>query len=285
MNKSPVFFLIQLLVLAISGCTRHGDAGSPEGYDLAKPVVYSMPSVLDEISGISFHNGNADTLYAQQDEEGKLFYFHPGDEAVNHTKFSKKGDYEDVAICNNYVVMLRSDGVLFTFPLSEIHTKETANVTEQNDLLPEGEYESMYADETNNRLYVLCKSCRDDKTDENISGHVLQVSADGKLSAVNNFSVDIKKIAALAGVKKIHFKPSALAYNRKINEWYIVSSVNKMLVTTNENWLPGHVYSLSPSLFTQPEGIAFDGQNNLYISNEIGNGQKGTVLQFLYQKK
>ena len=43
-----------------------------------------------------------------------------------------------------------------------------------------------------------------------------------------------------------------------------------MLVMADENWKVKSVYPLNPSLFVQPEGIAFDRQQNLYISNERG---------------
>jgi uncharacterized protein YjiK len=37
-------------------------------------------------------------------------------------------------------------------------------------------------------------------------------------------------------------------------------------------------------MFKQPEGIAFDNAGNLYISNEKGNGNNGSILKFIYQK-
>src|SRR4051812_35760500 len=89
----------------------------PQHYDLGKPAVYPMPASLDEISGIAFNKGNPDTIYAEQDEDGRLFYFTPANSNAGNQKFGKKGDYEDIAICNGKVHLLRSDGTLFSFPL------------------------------------------------------------------------------------------------------------------------------------------------------------------------
>src|SRR5436190_20047673 len=115
MKNMQIVFLMWLLQFAAPACTAPDVVISPPGYDLSKPKIYKMPSVLEEISGIALNHGKTDTIYAEQDEEGKLFYFHLGDTEIKHTKFSKRGDYEDVAISNGLVIMLRSDAVFFTF--------------------------------------------------------------------------------------------------------------------------------------------------------------------------
>src|SRR3989442_11485503 len=128
--KNITIVLLSLLFFYNTSCQRKQHAKNIKGYDLSKPTIFNMPYELDEISGITFVNGKPDTIYAEQDEDGKLFYFHLGDEQVNYTKFGKHGDYEDLAICNGYVVMLRSDGVLFSFPFNEIRNKKVSNVKE-----------------------------------------------------------------------------------------------------------------------------------------------------------
>ena len=102
-----------------------------------------MPSVLREISGIAFDQLNSDTLFAEQDENGKVFHFKLGDRNIQATRFFKNGDFEDIAICNHYVVMLRSDGVLFSFPVSETRKPETSQVKVFENILPSGEYEGL----------------------------------------------------------------------------------------------------------------------------------------------
>jgi hypothetical protein len=270
-----------------SACSQTGKQfTSPAGYDLNHPQKIIMPESLHEISGIAFYKGNPDTVYAEQDENGKLFYLHPGDKNAAHFKFGKSGDYEDVAICGETVIMLRSNGALSTFPLSDIHQVDDASrVKEQKNLLPQGEYEGLYADEANRLLYVLCKHCLDEKTSKIGKGYILQLADDGSLSQHGDFSYSVKDIEAMSRVKKVNFHPSALGNNPLTKEWYIVSSVNKMLVVADANWAIKAVHNLNAAIYIQPEGIAFDKQGNLYISNEGGDIHAGNILKIPYRPK
>jgi uncharacterized protein YjiK len=278
--KPVSFCFILITCLLFIKCTGQQKIRSPKGYDLNKPVKYNMPDNLTEISGIAFNKGNPDTIFAEQDEEGELFYFKPGNKNVQHIKFGKSGDYEDVAISNNQVIMLRSDGVLFTFPL-DLKTTEVTNAKEWNNLLPQGEYEGMYADESDQSVYVLCKHCSIEKSSKICTVFNFKLSDDGSLKSIGQNTIDVKKIEELTGKKKIAFHPSALSKNPQTNEWYILSSVNKLLVIADTNWNVKDVFPLNSGLFGQPEGIAFDKENNLYISNEGDKLRPGNILKFI----
>lgn len=78
-----------------------------------------MPESLLEISGITFNKSISDTIYAIQDEEGKLFRLPWGIKKQNNAKFGKKGDYEDLTIINDHAFILKSNGTLFSFPMSD----------------------------------------------------------------------------------------------------------------------------------------------------------------------
>jgi len=270
-----------ILLLSMAACANNNKDAytSPKQYDLTKPEKFVMPPVLREISGIAFNKGNSDSIYAEQDEEGKVFHFKLDDKNLLTTKFSKKGDYEDMAISNQTVWMLRSDGTLFSFPLNEINKTDAGNVQEWNGLLPVAEYESMYIDETSNLLYVLCKHCDNDKTSKQTTGYTFKLSGDGPVLQ-QGFVIDVKQIEKLLGENKISFHPSALARNVITNEWFILSSVNKSLVVADKDFVIKEVHRLNPTIFNQPEGMAFDKQGSLFISNEGGAKGEGNVLKF-----
>jgi len=285
-NRSTVCILLFAALAMLSGisCIDKKVYPSPPGYDLNAPVKYNMPENLTEISGIAFNHGIPDSVYAEEDEKGRVYYFKQGEKDIEHTEFGKPGDYEDIAIINKQVVMLRSDGILFVFPLSQVRAGQVTNVKKWKDILPQGEYEGLFADEASSQLYVLCKHCSDDNTSKTCSGYSFKVAADGSVKQSGTFAINVRDIAAKMGADKITFHPSAITKNFNTNEWYVLSSVNKVLVVVGADWKVKTVYPINPALFRQPEGIAFDNQHNLYISNEGDKITPGNILKFNYKK-
>jgi len=247
-------------------------------YNLGKPEKFSMSESLLEISGICFHNGNSDTVYAIQDEEGKLFRVKWGVKKPFNAKFGKKGDYEDVAIVNDMVVVMKSNGQLFTFPFEESTWEEVDSVIEYKGLLPAGEFEGMYGDESTKQLYVICKNCLEDDKKHAVTGYIFQVG--DAINFAGNFQINVDEIKNYAGKVKRGFRPSGLAQNPITKDWFIISAVNKLLVVTDSSWKVRDAYPLSGNIFNQPEGIAFDKQGNLYISNEGDDIADGNILKF-----
>jgi hypothetical protein len=275
--------ILILSLMTFSACSQTEEKfESPEGYDFNHPIVYKMPEELMEISGIAFAPATKDTMYAIQDEEGKIFYWKNGKpDILSHTKFGKHGDYEDVAITNIYAFVLISDGTLIQFPRKEIATGTISTIKEWSGLIPAGEYESLCADNEHNELYIVCKTCVADKSSGVLSGYILNIAEDGTIGLKSTFTINTGDFGQQKKKKKTGFHPSAIAFNEKKQEWYLLSSINKKLIIADRTWKVKQAISLNSSLFPQPEGISFDSDNNLYISNEAGNSSTGTVLKFV----
>lgn len=272
------------MLLCASACAQpKTQYRSPPHYDLNDPIRYAMPKELEEISGIAFYRDDTSVLYTEQDEAGKVYWLHPGDKKASHFTFGKHGDYEDIALTDNSAFLLRSDGVLFSFPFDGINRRAN-NVHEWKNMLPSGEYESLYADTMNDKLYVLCKNCTADKNNKTTSGYIFQLEKNDSIVLSATFAIDTRQIEAATGKKHITFRPSALTKNVFTDQWYILSSINKMLVVTDNNFQVTAVYHLDPKLFVQPEGVTFDSNHNLYISNEGAHIQSGTVFKFPYRQ-
>lgn len=246
---------------------------SPHGYDLGTPRKTVLPEPLHEISGIVFLHNDKDTLYAIEDETGRLFYFHLGDGRYRSWKFGKHGDYEDVTVLNhNEFVVLRSDGSLFVFPAGMVGSADNKGVKVYERILPKGEYEGLYGD--GEKLIALCKNCSGVDQRSEVSGYVLLYNEKHVLKVTDHFLVE--------GHKKAKFHPSCIARHPLTKEWYIISSVNKVLLVLDDQWKVKERYDLNPTLFKQPEGLAFDAKGDMYISNEgvLGNAN---VLYFPYK--
>lgn len=251
----------------------------PAVYDFTKAEKFNMPESLLEISGIAFNAYDPETVYAIQDEEGRLFSLKWGIKKATSIKFGPRGDYEDLAILNNQVYVLKSSGDIYSFPL-DMELGDVSDSTAQwDDFLPKAEYESLYADEAAHILYVLTKS--GGKKKKNTLGYKINVDKTTKqLGTITEFSLDQDAIEAMGYKLKSGLKVSALSQHPKTKEWYILSSAEKLLVVANPDWQIKKVYDLDASTFNQPEGIAFDKDLNLYISSEGDEITNGNIQKF-----
>jgi hypothetical protein len=295
-NKHMIVFLMSIFCVGLCASCEGGHGGGPQpavthatpivagppGYDLGAPKKYIVSEALHEISGICFLKNNPDTMYAIEDETGRLFHFHLGDGRFPAYKFDGHGDYEDVTILNDAeFVVLRSDGSLFVFKIGLIRGGDKEEVKSYIHILPKGEYEGVFGDE-GGRLIVLCKNCPDDNQRDEVSAYLLQYNDKHVLGVKDHFFVQVTASKLRSIHSKVKFHPSCLARHPLTKDWYIVSSVNKVLIVFDGQWKVKGMYDLDPVLFKQPEGLAFDNKGNMFISNEGVQGN-ANVLLFSYK--
>jgi len=274
-----VLIVAGLSSLLTSGCNISGDEEkSVKHYKFDEPEKFFMPESLLEISGITFYKEESDTIYAIQDEQGRLFRLALGEKKQYNAKFGKQGDYEDVAFVNGQALILKSNGTLFSFPFEDAIYEEVDSAKEWKNIIPKGEYEGMYGDEVAGKLYIVCKNCPQDNSKDLVSGYIIQVG--DSVYQTGTFQIDVDQIKSFTGKVKRGFRPSGLAKNPVTGEWFLVSAVNKLLVVTDSNWKIKEACFLNGNTFNQPEGIAFDKKGNLYISNEGDDLSQGNILRF-----
>jgi len=280
-SLKSIFIGLACIVFFLN-CNTAKPFTSPAGYDFSKPEKLIMENTLKEISGICFLKGNDEILFAVEDETGKLYQYQLADGKLIKSKFGTKSDYEDLTILNNQTAsVLGSDGSIFMFAISKAGKEKIDSVQEYKNILPAGEYEGLFA--ADSTLYALCKDCPQDKPSKEVSVFALQQSAGSGLSVLNSFKVVVSGIQSGNGAKT-KFHPSAIAKSPVTNDWFIVSSTNKMLLQFDEQWKLIAHFKLDPILFNQPEGMAFNSKGDLYISNEGGTGV-ANILIFRYTAK
>lgn len=253
---------------------------SSNGYNLADPVVITMPKELNEISGIALDTVTSSVI-AINDEEGKIYSFSLTDHVINGScNFNGKGDYEDIVFTGEEWYILKSDGNVYL-----IKNIFTDTVSSEKYQLPEktGEFEGMFFDHNTHLLYLLCKDCKYDNNHKRVTIFAFNVKQHQWESA-SNIAIDVKKIESLLNEKKIEFKPSAIAIHPIDKQLYILSGVNNLLVEADMKGNALNVYKLSKKLFKQAEGICFAPNGDMYISNESAHTGPANILWFRYEK-
>ena len=195
---------------------------------------------------------------------------------IEEWKFSKGADYEDVALVDSTFFALKSKGVIekFKFTSPDSVVLQTFDVPEKG----KNEFETLFYDSSLHQLILICKDCEDDKKKE-ISTWAIDPVTD---SFQSSFTINTSAIRDQLDDKKQRIKPSAAAINPLTGEFYIICSVNKVLIILNKDHSLKHSYKLDPVLFKQPEGITFTPKGDLIISNESADKGAADILFFKF---
>lgn len=283
MKQFAITYLMVLLLSAsipfITACSQVSEPVQNEGpYKLSEPEKITMQESLLEISGIALRSNNDDTVYAVQDEAGKIYCVALQDKKTVHYRFAKDGDFEDIAVFKQQIFMLRSDGTLFSadrFALTDQHDIEPV-VFKQ--ILPKGEYEGLFINEADSVIYVLCKNCKEAPDKETGTVYALKMNGSKALKQAAVVTYPVKQ------QDKEVWRPSALAKHPLTGDWYVLSSTNHLLCVYSNEWKLKTSYDLPEAVFNQPEGICFYSNGDMYIANEGSDTKKGNILIFRFKR-
>ncbi len=275
-------FLIAMVgsVALVAACESRHVIYTPTGYDITKPKIYELGSKLNEISGICWINDSL--MLAENDEAGKIFAIdlHNMDQfEYRNVKFGSKGDYEDIVKVDSAIYMLISDGRIVkvtNYNTPEKVASETVAKMEGKD----NEFESLYYDSDVNSLIMLCKNCHKEKN---------KIRSAFRFDLVTNtlidtpyYQIDMDQIRKKMDDDRAEFRPSAACINPKDGKVYILSSIGKMMAVISRTGKVEQAFGISGTMFAQPEGITFAANGDMYISNEIANEPRATLLKFQY---
>lgn len=303
MNSSLSFLFIVLLFACGSD---HPPQEEPEfsdfnfRYDLEAPdETFKMPDKLEEISGLGLTSDGA-LLTAVQDEDGTIFYIDKDDGAMERDlDFWKDGDYEGIEVVGNDVYVVKSSGTLYRVrEPNDGHLK----VDKFNQFLSgRNDVEGLGYEAAEGRLLLACKGVAgegeafqfkkaiyafDLATMQIDTTPVLLISLED-VQAYLGTSPAIRKLEKLMDYFSLEksnfvFSPSGIAVHPRTGNYYITSSVGKLLMIVSPGGRILHIEKLEKEVHPQPEGICFDTDGTLYIANE-GRGGKGTIKRFRYR--
>jgi hypothetical protein len=273
--------LIAGSLLAAGSCKQKTKViKSPPHYSFKEAQETKIDIKLKEISGLVWDK-DKEVFLAHYDESMNLFELDKGTYKIlppSPYKLGAKGDYEDIAIYNGDIYILRSDGVITRIMKDSAgaHGVEAGKlgISGKND------FETMYADTARKALIIVCKNCDMDNK-KTVSAFAFYPDSIG---FVNDpvYRIDAAAVDSMAPHKTSKLQPSAARIHPILKKLFIISSAANMLVIADLNGKPEGVYQLGKKLFPQPEGLAFKNDGTMYISNEGVTG-RGTILKVLYK--
>lgn len=268
-------------------------------YDIEHPdEKFKMPGRLDEISGLGMSDDGA-SLLAVNDEEGKLFYLNKNTgEVKREFKFGKSGDYEGVEMVDGHAYVVKSNGTLYN--VKHPGKKKQKTKVYDTPLGHGNNVEGLAYDKTAHRLLIACKG----KAGKGgyLKGKRAIYSFDlveKKMAREPLFLIDREDIKQWRHREKTMaqrvigfiepsladdaFGPSGIAVHPLTKNIYVLASVGKGLVVLSPTGEMLHFEPLNPELHRQPEGICFDADGTLFISNEA-NGGRAIVYRYIAKK-
>ena len=291
-NRFLFILFCSTIVLPLNSCgQKNRTIDFP--YDLDRPKMnLELPKVLEEISGLSHAEGN--NVYCLQDEKGELFLYNlDKGEIERQIPFGKPGDFEGIAKAGDRIYVLRSDGKLYSFQEPKTGN-EIGEITQiYLELGSKCNAEGLGYDSGRNRLLVACKGeSKKESVEKRFYG--VDLGSD-ELKAVPLFSLSAASLQNPANwisrerydnsgipLRKVNtFNPSGIATHPITGDFYVLSSVGKLLVVLTHDGKIRQIVPLDPHRFIQPEGITFDMEGNLFISNE-GRGDHAVIYKFSF---
>ncbi len=308
-----IFFMFLLGTFLLS-CKAQKPTASPEFTLKSGNEIYSfdtpdrtfdLPESLREISGLTL-SPDGQELCAINDEYGIIYFIDKKIGGVTRElKFHKNGDYEGIETVGKSIFIVKSTGTVYKIDDIE---KDSVTFKKGKYLLKkENDTEGLGYDAKNNQLLFACKGraclhngctiagCLTKKSvyrmDMNRNRVAKKPAFDITTEAVTNFLKKNKPELAENNFEDfidkddghLHFHPSALAVHPLSEDIFILSSKGKTVIVLNPDGEIKWIEKLDKRIHRQPEGIAFDKDGTMYISNEGKKEKKGKIYVFNYR--
>lgn len=269
-------------------------------YDFANPdVEFILPDNLDEISGLSLTKDQSQ-LIANNDEDGKLFIINKSTgEVEKEIDFYKEGDYEGVEVVGESIFVVKSTGTIYEIKNFETENQEV--IKHKFFLTKENDVEGLAFDSKNNRLLLSCKGIGGIGDAFHMAKSIYAFDLDSRtMNEEPALKIEAKHCHDYLGVCDVHdnleklksffaaedrfnFSPSAIAIHPITGEIYIASSRGKVLLILDAQGGILHIEKLNKKIHPQPEGMCFDADGTLYISNERKKEETAKIYKFAYK--
>lgn len=286
---------IILIFFSLTSCKAQNFTLLDGKYNLNKPdVFYTLSDTLLEISGLT----DIDSAHVGcvQDEKGMIFIYNLFEaRIVSHLTFYLDGDYEGITRVGDDMYVLRSDGSIF-----KVKNYMSGKSSLQDSIatgIPITNNEGLCYDEKNKRLLIAAKGkikgdkdLRDTRfvyayqidSAKMIEKPILTFDLDDIANVMKTKNIDVTLVKKKNGEIKyddLKFLPSSIAIHPTLDNIYILSAVDRLLMVINRSGVIEDIIKLDEQLFPKPEGITFLPGGDMLISNE-GKSGKANLMRF-----
>ena len=290
-----LFLSSTLIFIKGPGLSENFSGYQSQSFSLPFKIVnpdstYLMPKDLKEISGLTINEEKK--ILTVNDEKADLYFY---DLTASHISsefdFGKNGDYEAITLDGKIAYISESNGNINVIDI----TSQTKIKEIKTPLSRRNNIEGIVYEESAHRLLMACKGDLENKNrNKRIKGIYAYDLTSNKflkdpyalinlrhvidsLRPVNLLTNSISKISVNSRINA--FAPSGMDIDPLTGNLYIVSNRGRILTIMSPKKSIIGIYFLPYQLFGQPEGLAFDNEGNLFISNEA-NSTKANILRF-----
>lgn len=299
------FFLSATILYPGAACTRgesprkkESPAAASEitglmpGYNLKQPTrVATLPGSLREASDVTAVSQTEIAMV--QDEKGIIYLYDFNNFKVTEKfKFGPKGDYEGLALVDDTMYVLKSNGTLY----KTARWRQEARAFQTPLNLPTADNEGLCFDPVSRKLLISPKSRW--KKKKGGGKHKRPIFAfdpkSGRVSEDPMFVLRVDDMVAFAHThhltlpgkvskkgkfkEKLEFRPAAIAVHPITGHIYIVSATDRVMLSFNRQGQISGLSVLDKELFLQPEGLAFLPDGTMIVVNESPKKKPGLLL-------
>jgi uncharacterized protein YjiK len=270
-------------------------------YDMTYPYAYfELDDLLKNISGLSPTGMSAKSIVCVQKEDGKAYLVDKKTGKINSSVFfTTEGQFEGVEMVGDTMFAIKDNGQLYKI----WNLNSTSKMVRQVKLnLPRTEMmEGLGYDLQNNRLLMTAKGQKEGDFSKKIYSLDVKTNQSNPIPAYEITLAQFKEFladkkadraymklhedyVAKANPKNFDFIPASIAINPIDNNIYVLSSFNSVVMVMNPQGKIVDIQKLKKDMNNAPNGLCFDEEGTMYISNEAKDGKPAKLVEYKASK-
>lgn len=286
---------------SFSAPTDMPEATASFPYDMTYPYAYfELDEVLNNISGLSPSNISSKSITCIQKEDGKAYMIDKKTGKITASVFfTTEGQFEGVEMVGDTMFAIKDNGQMYKiWNLNSTHK----NVKQVKMNLPRTEMmEGLGYDLQSNRLLMTAKGQKEGDFSKKIYEFDVKTNQSNPIPAYEislaqfkeflsekkgdrNYQKVYEDYVAKANTKNFDFSPSSIAVNPLDNNIYVLSSLNSVMMVMNPQGKILDLVKLKKDMNNAPNGLCFDEEGTMYISNEAKDGKAAKLVEYKISK-